>query len=384
MALFSYADETKFDIDKTKGHTSLGCAIFITDTEITQELIDEALLKLRNVKPANDSIRQSINSTLRRGMFHASKDSNYAKDCLLEVINKSLNGVLCTTYYKNPEQIDRPTDLEKFFERCMTTSSIEFFNAMDEINLVIEQRPTLASVHIERWKETIYRLFENSSFKLPSFKTYFPQINISLGDKSVPGLQVVDLLLWIINQSKKTPLNDDWKKKLRFGFYRESRQEGSKQSEGQYFLNKAMPRDLDNYPVPYENSETHEDLIWAWLRIEQFLRLIEESDFDETNRHLYNNFIPARTLLLRPGYNLKENDLSLIGRTFIRLFDSMPLYKYIPDSDIEAWKAMHHAKHIASIILASGHLHVGRTKDFIIRWRFQNEERLDDIIASMG
>jgi len=49
MAVFAYADETIFEMDKSKDLLTLGCGIFITKHEITQEIIDEAFNSLKMI-----------------------------------------------------------------------------------------------------------------------------------------------------------------------------------------------------------------------------------------------------------------------------------------------------------------------------------------------
>lgn len=382
MPVFAYADETVFDVDLLKGHKSLGCAIFLTDTEIKQELIDEALNNLRQQQPVSPKIQDSIVKTLNKKQFHASKDSNYAKQSFVDAINKHVKGILAVSYYDNPA-IATSRDQEKFFERCMSSSSLEFFNSMEEVNLVIEQREGLSPVHVEEWKELIYRLFENSSFTLPSFKTYYPKINITIGDKTVPGLQVVDFLLWAVNRSRQIPAKIDWRKQLKFATQYHFQQEGSNHNAGHYYLNKIGLDNRSEYPVRFEKSETAEELLHAWILIERFFRTLEESDFTGARNHLYSHFVSVQRLFARGEYHLKENDLILIGRTFIRLFDSLPLYRHVADDNIESWTLLHHAKHIASIILAQGHIHCNRTRGYILRWRYnaQISGELEAIMA---
>lgn len=381
MSIFAYADETAFIRDSSTGERSLGCAIFVTEKEIIGEVVSEAMETLRHQEPTDLRIKESIIKTLNKGQFHASKDSNYAKRSFLSAINKHIQGTLCVTYYDNPI-VNTVKDQETFFARCMSSSSLELFRSMDEINLVIEKRESLAQVHAEKWKEQVYRQFESSSFEIPSFKTFYPCFNISLGDKSIPGLQVVDFLLWAVNRSRQIPAKTDWINQLRFAV-RYHTSDDSKHNFGHYYLNTTGLQPAPEYPVQFKKSETSEDVIYAWIVIERFFWMLEETDFSASSIHLYTGFAKIRRTLKTPTYYLKENDLIDVGRAFIRLFDSLPLYSHISDDDVDSWTLLHYTKHIASLIITKGHIHTGRTRGHILRWRYeaQKNNQLENLIV---
>ncbi|MGX5819213.1 hypothetical protein ACWKWU_13505 [Chitinophaga lutea] len=380
MPIFAYADETAFFRSPNDKNQTLGCAILVCEREISNEVINEALGALWRQIPADVGIKDSIKKTLVRGHFHASKDSDYAKKCLLDAINKRVKGVLCVSYY-DTITIDSKKVQENFFKRCMSSSSLELFRSMEEINLIIEKRDGFQKVHAEEWRELVYRQFENSSFDLPSFKTFFPKININLGGKTVPGLQVVDFLLWSVNRSRLVVPQSDWINRLRFVRRYHTGEVGLNHNFGHYYLNSAKLEVTPGYPINFKESETNEELLNAWLLIERFFWILEESDFAPGCMHLYTGFVRVKQVLKKPDYFLKESDLMEAGRVFIRLFDSMPLYSHISNNDFGNWALLHHAKHLATLILMPEYLHTGRTRDYIAMWRY--EAQSNNLLESM-
>ena len=119
----------------------------------------------------------------------------------------------------------------------------------------------------KRWKESIYRLFEGASYDIPSYKTYFPKINIVLAGKSHPGLQVVDFMLWAINRSKKTPPNEIWMKRLAFKTWHYYKDDGG-HNRGQYYFNSQPDVNLKiNYDLPFQKADTWDEVIDSFILI---------------------------------------------------------------------------------------------------------------------
>lgn len=381
MPIFAYADETIFTLEPNTDVRALGCGILICKAQITPGVILEAI---QNLSTDTDFDEKKDKRTLDRQYFHASDDSKNAHSHFCKSINKHVTGVFDFTYFDNSteNQVSNLIHTEGIFKRCLTSSSIEFFNYPAEVFLIIEKRNNLNNKDVERWKESIYRLFEGSSYDIPSYKTYFPKINIILAGKSNPGLQVVDFMLWAVNRSKKIPPNEIWMKRLAFKnwhYYKD----GDGHKRGQYYLNCQPDINLKvNYDLPFKKADSWDEVIEAFILIERFLRHIDESNFTNANSHLWKDVTNISKLLKDDSKHLKSENLELIGRLFIRLFDTLPLYADI--STDEEWKLMFHAKYLAAMLTRKGQIHLSRTKAELTRWRYKMQtEHFNEFVEMM-
>lgn len=371
MAKYAYADETIFEIDAAKGIYALGYGVFITRDEIQSSFIKEAMTRLLNDEEF-DLKRDT--RTISNGYFHASEDSRNAHSHLCRCIKEKLGGLFAFNYFIiTPENPLPKNQQERFLDRCLQGSSLEFFNSLEEVFLVIEGRPELTTYHAGKWQDKIYALLEGSTYHNPVFKTFFPKINVQIGTKQEPGLQVADFMSWAVMRSLKQPKKPEWETWLqRIGFHFTSFNKvvDGYEGGGQCFLNVEPDEWPANYPFRFTRTETSEDLIYGYIIIERFMWHVDEMDFNSDNIHLLPEFlkISAMCKSTRP---LMNDDFRLIARMFIRLFDSLPLYSHIDDADKESWTAMFYAKHTATLLIMRGHIHTGRTQDFIQRWRYK-------------
>lgn len=123
MAVFAYADETIFTIEPNSNLRALGCGILISRTEITPEVIREAIHNL-SIDPDFDEKKDT--RTLERKYFHASDDSKNAHSHLCNSINKHIKSVFDFTYYDNSteNQLNNLIHTEGIFKRCLTGSNL--------------------------------------------------------------------------------------------------------------------------------------------------------------------------------------------------------------------------------------------------------------------
>lgn len=371
MPIYAYADETIFDIDLKSGIHALGYGIFISKVPITDRVVEEALEQLRN-DPDFDERKDK--RTLINGYFHASEDSANAHSYFCNAIRKHIIGIFEFSYFSidRGEQIDK-SQKERYLRSCLTGSSIEFFNSLEEVNLIIEGRTELSEEYLRKWKEKVFEIFEGAAYETPFYKTYFPKINIQIADKNNSGLQVADFISWATARTFRMPEDVKWKtwfQRLNFVMSSVETTEGHKQRNCKAYLNEPPDKWKLDYPFRFEKSQTNEDVINAYALIERFIRNVDKSDFRPENIHLYDRFIKAQELCvsLEP---LQNEDLRFIARVYISLFDSLPLYRHVRDDDEQSWQFLFHTKEIAALLIREGFLHMGRTQDYIQYWRHQ-------------
>jgi len=371
MAIYAYADETIFTIDSEKNEFALGCGILISEVEITQSVVDEALQNLANDK---DFESKKDQRTLDNVFFHASEDSKNGHSHFCRSINKNVNGIFDYTFKKSIGQKDllKNNFSEKIFERCLSSSTLELFLKTEEVYLIIEKREKLNDRNVSKWKNNLYNLYEGASYNIPFYKTFFPKLNILLKNKNEPGLQVVDFLIWASNRTNKLIPDNTWQKRLGYTTWYSYKEENDF-NRAKFHLN-LYPNDkieADSYPQKFEKPKEWEGFLNAYVHIEKFLVHIEESDFNEKNIHLYGDFNEISEKLKKKDYYLKVNDIKRIGSVFLRLFDTLPIYSHISDTDTESWTVLFHMKYLASMLVRQEQIHFNRTQDEIQRWRYK-------------
>ncbi|WP_394660051.1 DUF3800 domain-containing protein [uncultured Chryseobacterium sp.] len=371
MAIYAYADETIFTINPDKNHLALGCGIFISEIEITQSIVDEALENLANDK---DFDFKKDQRTLDSAFFHASEDSKNGHSHFCRSINKYIKGTFDYTFKDSIEQKDllKNSFSEKMFERCLSKSTLELFLTTQEIYLIIERRERLNDEIISIWKNNLYQLYEGASYNIPSYKTFYPKLNILLKNKNEPGLQVVDFLIWASNRTNRLIPDNTWQKRLQYKIWYSYKEENDF-NRAKFHLN-FYPDDnieYDSYPQKFEKPQEWEEFLNAYVHVEKFLIHIDESDFNETNTHLHEDFIIISEKLKMKDYHLKSDDVKQIGRIFLRMFDTLPIYSHISDDDKESWTVVFHMKYLASMFVRQEQIHFARTRNEILRWRYK-------------
>ncbi|MEW7279491.1 hypothetical protein ABW636_12930 [Aquimarina sp. 2201CG1-2-11] len=371
MAIYAYADETIFTINSQKNKSALGCGMFISEFKITKSVIDEALQNLSN--DIDFDIKKD-KRTLINGFFHASEDSKNGHSHFCRSINKNIKGTFDYTFKNNvgKKDLSKSNFTEKIFDRCLSSSTLELFLTTDEVHLIIEKRDQLNEKNISDWKKKLYHLYEGVSYNIPSYKTFYPKINILLKGKNEPGLQVVDFLIWASNRTHKLKPDNTWHKRIKYTTWHSYKEENDF-NRAQFHLN-SYPKEissLDNYPQKFTKPKEWEEYLNAYVHIEKFLVHIEKSDFNENNIHLYDSFNKISEKLKNNEYSIDSDDINQIGSVYLRLFDSLPVYSHISNTDTESWTILFHTKYLASMFVRKGKIHFNRTRDEVLRWRYK-------------
>lgn len=370
MPVYAYADETIFTIDKKTDDLALGCGIFITSKRIENFVIDDALIELCKDEQF-DNVKDK--RTIERQFFHSSEDSKNGHSYLCKSINENLIGIFDYTYVNKVSQSEtcKKEFKENLFKRCLSHSTLEFFLNTEEIFLIVEKRNGLSDETLLKWKNHLFEIYDGSAYNLTSYKTFYPKLNIELLDKREPGLQVVDFLIWAINRTKTTKPDQIWHSRLKYKTWFEYKDIGN-QNRAKYHLN-TLPEDKpihSDYPIKFVQFEEWEDFLNCFINIERFLVKITETDFTEMNIHLFDDFNQISIKLNDNLYQLTIGDFKEIGSVFLRLFDTLPIYRNIKDHDEDSWKVLLNCKFLASMLVRNDQIHFNRTKGEIHRWRY--------------
>ena len=387
MAIYAYADETSFTVNGKTNEIALGSGIFVSKSKVNQDIVREALADL---KSDIDFDHQKDLRTIQRGYFHSSDDSKNAHSHLCCSINRNIVGIFDYTYFDNITQVDiiRKGFADRIFDRCLSHSTLALFLSTNEVFLTIEKRDSINEVTISMWLNSLYKRYEGATYNRPSYKTFYPKINIFLEDKMEPGLQVVDFLMWAVNRTKISVPDNRWHERIKYKTWYYYKDAGN-QNRGKYHLNTFPDKysAIDNdYPHKFEEPEEWSSFLNAYVNIERFLVSVDRSDFTDKTMHLFDDFHSISSKLKSNDYYLIGDDITLIGSVFLRLFDSLPLYGHLKDNDKDSWVCLLHAKYLASMLVRNDQLHFNRTRNEIQRWRYkmqtENEDEFKKLIYS--
>ena len=373
MTLYAYTDETEFKRSESDISTIVGTGILITNKEIDSSFVIEAMDGLRaDVEKDNRDLE-----TLKRNYFHASEDSKNGHSYICKAIKKNISGCFRYSFYerKNQKAWEKLKSTENLNRLTLGLSSLEFFDSrIDKVILTIENRNGFEQSAAENWINHWLKQLELTTYDHPSFLTYYPDFEIRISDKLCPGIQASDFILWTLNRANKSKPDETWKKRLNFKLYSEFYEENGTQSGGTYKFNSfSIDYGRMNYPFKVNDPETNEELFQSYLTIEQTVRQICNMDLPEHVWHLKPMLIAIRNLLNNDKY-LTYEKLSLMSSIFIRLFDSLPIYEALNDTDELEWSLILKAKKMAGLFLRKDLIHGVRSSDTILRWREEMQD----------
>jgi hypothetical protein len=377
MGIYAYVDETEFLYHKLDDNSFIGNGILVTETPIGKLIIDEALYNLKIDPDKND---RDI-KTLQSGYFHASGDTKNAHSHLCNSINKHIKGVFRYSYFEQDKmkKLSKEQSVEALFLRTFKLNLLEFFSYNHKkIHLEVESREDLNTQKIKLLFNDLFDSLDKNAYDLASFITYYPELNVSLHDKTNPGIQVVDFILWAFNRSQKNDPNNIWKDRLKFKFSSNHREQDGPRSSGEYHLN-IMPKfdgRLSYPPFKVEISNTTEGFYSSYLLIECCVKFLGTIDIPISLVHLKYRL----DIFLKEVTNIDSKfeviTLQELARLFIRFFDSLPIYEALGNDQINEWKSILSAKKLAGLLLRTDLLHSNRSLGALVRWRNQPDVKL--------
>lgn len=378
--IYAYADETGTNLGHGGGH-SVGNGILLTPTEIGRVVVDEALATLAaDTSPSSDPKFALLDqATLQRGYFHASEDSHKAHGHFADSIRKNVpSGALIYDYFhpafrQLPSGAPQdPEELRVLTAMCCMVTALPY---QESIQLVIEGRQEFDISKALAWRDDLFKEVERSVYDTPTIPAVFPDVKVGVAGKEVPGLQVADYLIWATNRSLRSVPDPVWSKKAGLKESVKFSSVGGPSQGGTSILGSEIKRPFANYPQINTAIECNGnfEIVSCFVRIERTLR------------HLSQQTLPIHVAHLTAGLGDLVAKLGLPGGTstelvqdmasyYIRLFDTLPLYLGIPESDPN-WAVLLVTRRMASLVLR-GDLLIGvRTCDYICMWRRQQLEQ---------
>lgn len=368
MILYAYSDETEFKKSDSDIDTIVGTGVLITKERISESLILECLQNLKNDKDIN-SIDQK---TLKNGFFHASQDSKNAHSHLCVGINKNISACFIYSYYNQKCSIETNINLsiEDLNRQTLTLSALELFrNKIDKVVLTIENRSGFSEAAAKEWLKRLYNQLLKLTYNQPTFITYYPRFEIVISSKKEPGLQITDFILWALNRNNTQKPDAKWAKRLNFKTYMYHSIEDSPESGGTYFLNSfSFGDEMINYPYPLEKIESDEEFYDIYITIEYVIRQLCEVKLPTHVEHFFCDLQILKAIFDKKQH-FETEDLQLLCSTFIKLFDTLPIYHEIEEE--KDWKKLLKAKKLAGQLLHQSSIWFNMCIGSVLRWRYK-------------
>jgi hypothetical protein len=372
--LYAYSDETVIE-SRSSGvpRQLIGAAALVTAEPVPQAVVDLALTFLeQDPDRSRPDRKQNDDRTLARHSFHASDDSANGHSHLACSIRNHVRGVLSYSVYDPCRfQLGRRTQNARELQNSALFLSAHWpMNGVKSIELSIEARDEQGELG-DPWIERIYSSREWGIYDTPWIPVYFPRLTVVVGTKACPGLQVVDFLLWALNRRYQDE-SDPWAIRAGMGtdhLFREASGplEGGTFSVGRVFVELPLVRYPEAIlPVPDLASPT--DARDALLIIEHSVRQVIE-DVPETVQH-FASFLEnlEMQLTLEPARS-DERIVELLASAYLRIFDTVPLYAGLSETDVSAWHRLLRARRIASLVLRKDRIEGTRTLDYLVELR---------------
>lgn len=189
--MFVYLDETEFGDGSFSGY---GC--LVSPTRIGRAVIDEALENLRD-DPDRFNPRQKPmdDRTLQRSFFHAADDSKNAHSHLCRSICKHVVGDYNSHIFHTGAHSFSSKD--ELYDLASKLAVVGLFSRSAELTFIFERRGNLNVLALlSKWWPVLWFDLARNAYASPFIVKYYPKVSFEVLDKSEPGLQVVDFMLW--------------------------------------------------------------------------------------------------------------------------------------------------------------------------------------------
>lgn len=307
-----------------KENEFIGYGALVCNEEIHASKVNMALNDLKNdpdIKSPN--IKDLDELVIRRGYFHASKDSQNAHSHICLSLNNNIEGLYRAELFDR--YISR-SNSEKAFQLIRNLYLLKALNTRENITVVFEQSNNLKLEYFESSFKRLYRELLSSSYSNPFEPVFYPKVNFKIAKKSEPGLQFIDFLLWATQ--RKFNGKDDWYNRINAVNTSESKNEYNIWSGINFEINYS-PSVAESFYAPADikadDIQINDDML-----IKVFLSAIKIVSYYSEN-HLPRNINHIKEDLLYLHNNRKDLNaygyIKKLAKAFLLLFDMIPLIK---------------------------------------------------------
>lgn len=203
-------------------------------------------------------------------------------------------------------------------------SAVHAFDTREPIHMIFEARDDLTVKALKTWYEQLRQQVLLGVYESPWIPILFPRIEFELADKTNPGLQICDFLLWAVNRRANKDLR--WVERVQTVM----RTSATPQSGDWFETTFDLGRGIEDAPATYTLEDVPNLHDYEWRDLMAFSYGMAER---VTNHYSQNGLPPCanhyegnlRELALR---KLDANDhdyIMKLAATYLLLFDLIPL-----------------------------------------------------------
>lgn len=305
-----------------KENEFIGYGALVCNEEVPAGTISQAINNLKNDPDIkHPSIKELDESVIRRGYFHASKDSQNAHSHICISLNNNIKGLYRAELFDR--YISR-SNSEKAFQLVRNIYLLKALDSRENITVVFEQSNNLKLEYLQSSFKRLYRELLASSYNNPFLPVFFPKVNFKISDKKEPGLQFIDFLLWATQ--RKFNGKEDWYNRINSDNLSESTNEYNIWNGVNFEINYSPSAD-DSFYTPVDNKideiTVNEDiLIKVFFNAIKIISYYSESNLPHNINHIKDDLsylYKNRMDLNAYGYVKK------LAKAFLTMFDMVPL-----------------------------------------------------------
>lgn len=358
--MFVYLDETEFGEGQFSGYACL-----VTPERIGQEVIEEALDKLRNDPDRFHPDQQPMDDrTLERSFFHAADDSKNAHSHLCRAICSHVKGDFKSHVFHTAKHSF--SSKEDLYDLASKLAVIGLFSQCVELTFVFEQRGNLnVAALLSKWWPDLWFDLARNTYVAPFVVKYYPKVSFEIAGKSEPGLQVVDFMLWAAQKARMDSRSKWFERLPGWSKCKTTTIDGGWEGESIKMLEPESPSvrryDLDDCKF---DDPKYSELDILWQIIVNVQVVINASYFlNDISKisHFYNDveYLCKQRMVVHEVPHIRK-----MAECFIRLFDNIELvHREMPAADKTFWLA---ARKCMALVFREGviaHLHAVRLTD---------------------
>lgn len=331
--MYVYLDETTFgNGDKYSGYAS-----FIVKEKVPKQTIVEALINLKKDPDRHKKkFRDQDERTLERKFFHAADDSQNAHSHFCDSINKNIKGEFHSQFFhKRKSAFKSPKEA---YDLASKLSILSVFSESPEVTFIFEERNDLTESYLKDWWENLWEDIFKDEFSHPYIRTYYPMLKLEIVNKSEPGLQVVDFILW--SSTRQTlQLKCPWMKRIKYSYKTETKPDdlawgGHSLVLGDMEMENKANYDISDYKYNDEKLNSKEYLLHYIVSVQKVINTVSK-DVDINNvRHFWEEveYLEANKIAISNTTHIEK-----MAICFLKLFDNISLINSNTPTDEKAF-----------------------------------------------
>lgn len=344
--MFVYLDETEFGDGKFSGYACL-----ITPTRIERGVIDEALENLRNDPDRHHPFQQPMDDrTLQRSFFHAADDSKNAHSHLCRSICKHVKG----DYNSHVFHADKHSfkSLEDLYDLASKLAVVGLFSKCTELTFIFERRGSLnVAALLSKWWPNLCFDIARNAYVSPFIVKYYPKVTFEVSDKSEPGLQVVDFMLWAAQKARMDDRSKWFARLPGWSKCKTSTVDGGWEGESIRMLELTPNHRYDSIHCNFEDPKfSSVDILQQFIVNVQVV--INKSYYLSDKSRVEHFYSDIERLYLQRDVIQQPAHIKDMAICFVRLFDNIEVVdKDTPPEDKTFWLA---ARKCFALVLHEG------------------------------